>query len=62
MLPLRPLEASTAATLLSFLVFALLVLAAFSVRSILKLSIWMTGAGLVLGGMLWVSIAAGGRV
>lgn len=62
LLPMRPEEASVAATLFSFALFAVLALTAFAVRSIARLWLAMAGAGLILGGGLWLSIATGGRL
>lgn len=62
LLPMRPEEASVAATILSFALFATIALTAFAARSVVRLWLWMAGAGLVLGGGLWLSIAAGGRL
>lgn len=62
LLPMRPEEASVAATLLSFALFAMLALTAFAVRSVARLWLAMAGAGLLLGGGLWLSIAMGGRL
>lgn len=61
-LPMAPAEASIAATLASFAIFAVIILAAFSARSVLRLWLWLGGAMLVLGGGLWLSIATGGRL
>lgn len=57
-----PAEASVAATLLSFALFAALALIAFAMQSVIRLWLCMIGAGLVLGGGLWLSLAAGGRL
>lgn len=62
LLPLRPEEASIAATLFSFAVFAAIAIAAFAVRSVARLWLWMMGAGVALSGALWLSIATGGRL
>lgn len=62
LLPMRPEEASVAATLFSFALFAVLALTAFVVRSVARLWLGMIAAGLLLGGGLWLSIAAGGRL
>lgn len=55
-------EASTAATLLSFAIFAVLVLVAFGMRSIARLWLWMALSGAAMGGWLWISLQAGGRL
>lgn len=62
LLPTRPEEASVAATLFSFVLFAVLALTAFAVRSVARLWLAMIGTGLLLGGGLWLSVAAGGRL
>jgi Ca2+/Na+ antiporter len=61
-LPMAPAEASIAATLASFAIFAVIILAAFSARSVLRLWLWLGGAMLVLGAGLWLSIVTGGRL
>jgi hypothetical protein len=61
-IPGPPEEASIAATLISFALFAGLALAAFAVRSVARLWLWMIAAMLILGGGLWLSIIAGGRL
>ncbi|RIA36610.1 hypothetical protein DFR49_3893 [Hephaestia caeni] len=61
-LAMPPAEASVAATLFSFALFAMLALTAFAMRSIVRLWLWMIGAGIVLGGGLWLSLATGGRL
>jgi len=62
LLPASPVEASAAATLFSFALFAVLAMTAFAVRSLARLWLWMLGAGALLGGGLWLSIATGGRL
>ncbi|EIZ77419.1 hypothetical protein WSK_4033 [Novosphingobium sp. Rr 2-17] len=62
MLPLRPAEASIAATLASFAIYAGIIVAVFSARSVLKVWLWLGGAMLLLGGGLYVSILMGGRL
>lgn len=62
MLPMPSAEASVAATLLSFAIFAGIALTAFAVRSLARLWLWMAGAGLVLGACLWLSFAGGGQL
>jgi hypothetical protein len=57
-----PANASVAAMLASFALFAVLALTAFGVRSILRLWLWIAGASFVLGAGLWLSIAVGGRL
>lgn len=55
-------NASVTATLLSFALFPVLALTAFGVRSAARLWLWMTLAGLALGGGLWLSLAMGARL
>lgn len=62
LLPASPAEASVAATLFSFALFATLALTVFAVRSVARLWLWMIGASVVLGAGLWLSIATGGRL
>lgn len=62
LLPTSPAEASIAATLFSFALFAIIALIAFGTRSLARLWFWMTVAAAVLGGGLWLSIEAGGRL
>lgn len=62
LLPMRTDQASILATLLSFAIFAVLVLVVFSARSVLRIWAAMTGASLLLGTILWISIAIGGRL
>ncbi|HEY8603759.1 hypothetical protein [Tsuneonella suprasediminis] len=62
LLPMPPAEATIAATLFSFALFAVIALTAFGVRSVVALWLWMLGAAVFLGGTLWLSIMAGGRL
>ena len=62
LLPMPPSEATLAATLLSFALFAVIALTAFGVRSVVALWLWMLVACLVMGGILWLSIVDGGRL
>lgn len=55
-------NASVTATLLSFAVFAIVALTAFGMRSVARIWIGMIVAALVLGGALWLSLMAGGRL
>ncbi|MFT4054949.1 MAG: hypothetical protein QM681_10615 [Novosphingobium sp.] len=61
-LGIDPANASVAATLASFALFATLALVAFGVRSVGKLWLWLAGSGLLLGLALWASLAMGGRL
>jgi hypothetical protein len=61
-LGVEPANASVAAMLASFALFAVLALTAFGVRSVTRLWCWMLGAGLVLGLGLWLSLASGDRL
>ena len=62
LLPMPPAEASVAATLFSFALFAGIALAAFAVRSVSRLWLWMLVSGAVAGGALWLSLMVGGRL
>lgn len=55
-------EASVAATLIAFALFATLVLTAFAVRSVGRLWLAMAAAAAILGVLLWLSLASGGRL
>jgi len=57
-----PANASVAATLISFALFAVLALVAFGARSVVKLWLWLAGSGLTLGITLWFSLSAGARI
>lgn len=57
-----PANASVAATLISFALFAVLALVAFGARSVVRLWLWLAGSGLVLGVALWFSLSAGARI
>lgn len=61
-LGIDPANASVAAMLASFVMFSVLALVAFGVRSALKLWLWMIGSGAVLSAGLWLSLASGGRL
>lgn len=61
-LPMARAEASVAATLASFLIFAGIAIAIFYARSTARMWMWMTGATLLLGGALALSIQMGGRL
>lgn len=55
-------NASVAATLLSFALFAMLALVAFGMRSVRRIWVGAIGAGIVLGAGLALSFLAGGRL
>lgn len=55
LLPMTRVEATIAATISSFALFAILILVAFLVRSAVTLWLWLVGAGLALGGVLAAS-------
>ena len=61
-LAVNPAEASVAATLLSFAVFATIVLFAFGLRSIFRLWLWLFVAGALGGGLFWLSPGMGARL
>lgn len=61
-LPLSRAEASVAATLTSFLIFAVIAMAIFHARSTAKVWVWMVGSTALLGGLLALSLQLGGRV
>ncbi len=61
-LPLPPAEASIAATLFSFALFAIVVLVAFAIRSVKRLWLGMAGGIALLGAALSISLAIGGRL
>ncbi|MEM9594275.1 MAG: hypothetical protein AAGD06_08430 [Acidobacteriota bacterium] len=60
-LPVDPAQASLTATLGSFLLFTAVVIVAFSVRSILRLWIFLVATGAAMGLMVWTSILLEGR-
>ena len=62
LLPMHPGEASVAATLFSFALFAVIALIAFAVRSLAALWLWMLGIGAMASGILWLSLMVGGRL
>ena len=61
-LPMATAEASIAATLMSYAVFAVIAMVAVAATSSLRLWLWMGGATLTLGSLLWLSIRIGGRL
>lgn len=62
LLPGGAAQASIGATMLSFLIFAGIAMAAFAVRSTLKLWLGLVATGLLAGGADWLLIATGGRL
>lgn len=61
-LPMAPAEATIASTLASFVLYAVILLAAFSVRGTRRVWVWTGATIAVLGAGLWLSIHLGGRV
>ena len=61
-LPMATAEASIAATLLSYAVFAVIAMVAVAATSSRRLWLWMSSATLTLGALLWLSIQIGGRL
>lgn len=62
LLPDGAAQASIGATLLSFVIFAGIAMAAFAIRSAAKLWIGLVAIGLLAGGLDWLLIALGGRL
>lgn len=62
MLPLRPAEASVAATLASFAIYAGIIVAVFAARSVFKVWLGLGAAMVLLCGGLYISILIGGRL
>ena len=62
LLPGGAAQASIGATLLSFVIFAGIAMAAFAVRSTLKLWLGLVAVGLLAGGFDWLLISIGGRL
>ncbi|MGE4431979.1 MAG: hypothetical protein AB7E05_14695 [Sphingobium sp.] len=61
-LPMSPSEASVTATLLSYLIFAVLAMMIFAAGSARRMWLWLGGATGVLGLLLALSIHLGGRI
>jgi hypothetical protein len=61
LLPTSRVEAATTGMLLSFALYAVILLWAFAAHNVVRLWLWLGGAGLVLGGILTLSILTGGR-
>lgn len=61
LLPTSRVEAATTGMILSFGIFAALLIWVFSARSVARLWLWMAGSATVMGIVLAVSIAHGGR-
>ncbi|MEM1177478.1 MAG: hypothetical protein AAGM22_03980 [Acidobacteriota bacterium] len=57
-----PGQASAAANLLSFLLFAVLALVAFSVQSVGRLWLILLASGTLMALVVWTSILSEGRV
>ena len=62
LLPGGPVQASIGATLLSFAIFAALVMTAFAVRSVRALWLGLVAVGLAAGAADWLLILWGGRL
>jgi len=62
LLPGGAAQASIGATLLSFILFAGIAMAAFAVRSTVKLWLGLVALGLLAGGVDWLLISIGGRL
>ncbi|MBN9145859.1 MULTISPECIES: hypothetical protein [unclassified Novosphingobium] len=62
LLPMRAAEASIAATLVSFAIYAGIIVTVFSARSMLRVWISLGSALLLLGAGLYVSILTGERL
>jgi hypothetical protein len=61
LLPMARVEAVTVGMLVFFGLYAALLAWAFSARSVLRLWLWLGGAGVVLGAVLALSLLYGGR-
>lgn len=62
LLPGGPVQASIGATLFSFVIFAVLAMMAFAVRSVRSLWLGMVAVGLAAGAADWLLILWGGRL
>ncbi|UKK83956.1 DUF3649 domain-containing protein [Sphingopyxis sp. BSN-002] len=62
LLPGGAAQASIGATLLSFILFAGIAMAAFAVRSTVKLWLGLVVLGVLAGGIDWLLISIGGRL
>jgi len=62
LLPGGAAQASIGATLLSFILFAGIAMAALAVRSTVKLWLGLVALGLLAGGVDWLLISIGGRL
>ncbi|MEM8988178.1 MAG: hypothetical protein AAGC95_15795 [Pseudomonadota bacterium] len=62
LLPAPPADASMTALLLSFLIFPALAIAIFSVRSVVRIWIYIGAAIAAFSVLLFVSLSAGGRL
>lgn len=62
LLPMHPAEASIAATLASFAIYAGIIVAIFWAKSMLRVCMGLGSALLLLGAALYLSILTGGRL
>lgn len=62
LLPMARSEAVIAATLLSFAIYAGVVLWAFAAARAARMWLWVTGIVVVLSAANWLAIAVGGRL
>lgn len=62
LLPMPAVEATTAATLASFMIGAVIVMAVFTARSSTRIWLWLVAAACVLGGISIASIMLSGRI
>ncbi|MGF7151254.1 hypothetical protein FHS96_004917 [Sphingomonas zeicaulis] len=62
LLPAERVEAVTVSMLLSFLLYALILLGVFAARSVAKLWLWMASAAALAGAVLLASLWGGGRL
>ncbi|AHE53152.1 hypothetical protein [Sphingomonas sanxanigenens] len=62
LLPVDRVEAVTVSMLISFLLYALILLWVFAARSVVKLWLWMAAAAMPAGTVLLISLWTGGRL
>lgn len=60
-LPMERSEATVAATLISFAVYAVVALWAFAVRDVTRFWLWLLVLAVGLAGASWLAIVMGGR-